>query len=113
MRPRVFSDASFERIKAMVQENKSAEEIADAIGCTVSSLKVKCSQHRISLRRPGHRRAYKHPSMTNFAHAKLRQKSKEMGITKTALMYALLEVIVRDNLYDAVLDVDRDMDRAA
>jgi hypothetical protein len=40
-------------IRGLVDEGLSAQEIADRVGWTVGSLRVRCSQLKISLRRSG------------------------------------------------------------
>jgi hypothetical protein len=41
-----------EQIKNLVERGMSREEIAETIGVTLGSLRVTCSKHGISLRRP-------------------------------------------------------------
>ena len=49
---RIFNDEKKELVRQWVAENVPAPEIAARIGCTLSTLKVKCSHYRISLRTP-------------------------------------------------------------
>jgi len=50
-RPTKFSSAVLSEIAGLIQQGMSAAEIAERIGCKVGSLRVRCSQHGISLRR--------------------------------------------------------------
>jgi len=50
-KPKKISAAALEQIPALIDRGLSTAEIADAIGCTVGTLRVKCSQTGISLRR--------------------------------------------------------------
>jgi len=50
-RSKKISAAALEQIPALIDRGLSTAEIADAIGCTVGTLRVKCSQNGISLRR--------------------------------------------------------------
>ena len=51
-RPRIFTPAALDGIKAMVAEGLGKQLIADKVGCTPGSLKVVCSKKGISLRKP-------------------------------------------------------------
>jgi hypothetical protein len=124
----------------------SSNEIATAIGITVGTLRVKCSQMGISLRRskgkseragknwdegreqnPRGTPAAKSPSCTGRAAAlprpqpltlelpraivdELQKEASSRGIAKSKLLSRLLEVVVRDDLYAAVLDAEEDVD---
>jgi hypothetical protein len=52
-RPRVFTSAVTRRITPWVRKGASATDIAQRIGCTVGTLRVRCSQLGISLKNPG------------------------------------------------------------
>ncbi|MGY8683363.1 hypothetical protein Q2941_37135 [Bradyrhizobium sp. UFLA05-153] len=104
-------------------DGKSKAEIAEQFGCTVGTLTVTCSKAKISLRRGG-RRQPKQPPLSEApplappslpenepccfisrrAMTALRKRAAAMGCSETKLVSDLLEVIARDNLYDAVLD---------
>ncbi len=120
-------------------------EIANRIGCTVGTLRVKCSQLGISLRRGRRSRLMAEPKRNRTsrgsshlrrmrgqetaesarrgraAHSlkpaetlglrlprrligRLRQRAALAGISEAQLIALLIEVIDRDDLYDAVLD---------
>jgi len=107
----------------------SADEIADAVGCTVGTLRVKCSQMGISLRRKkrntdgtsqknGSHQAVSRradASEQNFVIAlsrkvidNLQNRAATRGISHSTLVAMLLEVIARDDLYAAVIDSSED-----
>ena len=100
-------------IPAMVEAGMTREEIAVKFGVKPESLAVMCSKARISLRRGGRllpREASEVPkrcvvTLSERAGEGIREKAKAMGISDLKLAKNLLEVIVNDNLYDAVLDL--------
>jgi hypothetical protein len=50
-RPTILTRAVLARVASLVDNGRSAAEIASEIGCTLGTLRVRCSQHGISLRR--------------------------------------------------------------
>ena len=50
-RPTILTQAVLARVANLVDNGRSAAEIASEIGCTLGTLRVRCSQHGISLRR--------------------------------------------------------------
>ena len=114
-------------IPVLVQQGLNTEAIAARLGCTAGTLKVRCSQARISLRLPKEVKvvplvaltpAPKPPSrkqsyafampttlqLSRVAMSRLRRRAEAMGTTEAELVTTLLEVIAQDDLYDAVLD---------
>jgi hypothetical protein len=114
-------------IPVLVQQGLRAEAIAARLGCTVGTLKVRCSQQRISLRVPKEVKvvplvplvpALKPPTqkrsyafalpttlqLSRVAMSRLRQHAEAIGVNEAQLASDLLEAIARDDLYDAVLD---------
>jgi transcriptional regulator with XRE-family HTH domain len=87
-------------IRVLIEQGLSDLEIADRVGCTVGTLRVRCSQLKISLRRPGK------VVLPQAILDQLIQRAKLMGVSTTSLAADLLEEIARDDLYDAVLDRD-------
>lgn len=86
-----------------------ADDIAEKLGCNIGTLKVRCSQAKISLRPPGSRRGRPRIDertirLSGDALALLQRRAAASGKTETALARELLETIARDDLYDAVLD---------
>jgi hypothetical protein len=114
MRKKITS-AALNKIPHFLDQGLGATEIAHVIGCTVGTLRVRCSQMRISLRqrRPKNGvlpKAGRHkplalvlpPSIID----QLRCRAAQEGISDSRLASRLLEVIARDGLYDAVLDAE-------
>jgi hypothetical protein len=118
-------------ISALVQQGLNAEAIAARLGCTVGTLKVRCSQAQISLRvpkevkvvpmvplvpapkPPKQKRSYAFAlpttlQLSRVAMSRLRQRAEAIGVNEAQLASDLLEVIARDDLYDAVLDTAKD-----
>jgi hypothetical protein len=52
MRGHTFTPERMEQIRNLVARGRSREEIAEIIGCTISTLKTMCSRLGVSLRRP-------------------------------------------------------------
>ena len=117
-------------IPVLVQQGLNAEAIAARLGCTVGTLKVRCSQAQISLRVPKEvkvvplvplvpepHRPNRHKQercfgfavpttlqLSRVAMSRLRQRAEAIGMTEDELVTTLIEVIAQDDLYDAVLD---------
>jgi hypothetical protein len=129
-----ITPAVLEAIPALVAKGMSAAEIAHAVGCTVGTLRVKCSQMGISLRRRKlpdgtpkqdirHAAACKviRQAAGRFRNAqtltlelpravmeRLRDQAALKGISNSRFVSMLLQVIARDDLYAAVLDGSED-----
>jgi len=107
---RILTKAVLATIPEMVaQGNMRADDIAEKLGCNIGTLKVRCSQAKISLRPPGSRRGRPRTDertirLSGDAMALLQRRAALSGKSETALAQELLETIARDNLYDAVLD---------
>jgi hypothetical protein len=112
MRRTILTKAVLATIPEMVERRgMRAHDIAERLGCKISTLKVRCSQARISLRPPGSRHGRpKNDERTirlNRAVLTLLQdRAAASGKTEATLAQELIETIARDDLYDAVLDVD-------
>jgi len=98
---RKFTSSVLEQIPKLVSDGKSASEIAGQIGCSVDSLRVRCSQLGVTLRRNGLT-----VRLSRTALDGLRQQAMAEDMSEAGLASALLEVIARDGLYKAVLDLD-------
>jgi hypothetical protein len=96
-----FTPHVLEQIPKLVSDVKSASEIAGQIGCSVDSLRVRCSQLGVTLRRNGLT-----VRLSRTALDGLRQQAMAEDMSEAGLASALLEVIARDGLYKAVLDLD-------
>jgi hypothetical protein len=94
------------RIPAMVASGSTRQAIADALGCKLSTLQVRCSQSGISLRRRKRpeTESYTNVRLNRDVVALLRDRAARNGETVHALARRLLETIAREDLYDAVLD---------
>lgn len=96
-----FTPDVLEQIPKLVSDGKSAAEIAGQIGCSVDSLRVRCSQLGVTLRRNGLTVRLSQSTLDG-----LRQRATAEDMSEAALAAALLEIIARDDLYSAVLDLD-------
>ena len=149
-RPKLVTPAVIDQIELWVNDGLSAAAIAEKVGCTLGTLRVRCSQFGISLRRKkspvaavgcaaapaqclqgvpsslGEKRAATPLRMVTArteidaadgeehlvirmappAIHLLRSRAAKKGISDCALATMLLEIIVRDDLYEAVLDED-------
>jgi hypothetical protein len=109
-----FSVETFSLIKTLVAQGVPAEEIADRVGCKLGTLRVRCSQHRISLRRSTIPLAASKRSgaatlvvpLAEDVSLDLQRHADKRGLSEATLAAALLEAIANDNLYNAVLDHD-------
>jgi transposase-like protein len=132
MRLRILTKEVLASIPALVQQGLNTEAIAARLGCTASTLKVRCSQNHISLRVPKEVKvvpmvplvpapnppkppkqkrcfAFAVPTtlqLSKVAMSRLRQRAEATGMTEAALVTNLLEVIAQDDLFDAVLDTE-------
>src|SRR5262245_15717159 len=115
MRRTKFTSDVIEQIPRLVADGKSPSDIANEIGCKVTSLRVRCSQLKISLKRQngiferpqtaGRRRLVQMTmSLSPRAIERLRQQAEMEGMSEPEFVAALLEAIARDDLYKAVLD---------
>jgi hypothetical protein len=129
----IFTKDLFADIPVLVQQGLNAEAIAGRLGCTVGTLKVRCSQQGISLRVPKEVKVVplvpaSQPSqskrcfalavpttlqLSKVAMSRLCQRAEATGMTEAELVTALIEVIAQDDLYDAVLDTAKDGARNA
>jgi hypothetical protein len=124
----IFTKGKVAGIPVLVQQGLNAEAIAARLGCTVGTLRVRCSQAQISLRvpkqvkvvsllpapkPPKQKRSYGFAlpttlQLSRVAMSGLRQHAEAIGVSEAQLARDLLEVIARDDLYDAVLDTAKD-----
>jgi macrodomain Ter protein organizer (MatP/YcbG family) len=111
-----FTPAAVEQIVRLLDQGHSPAEIAERLGCKLGTLRLRCSQLGISLRRNRsvkRRRAQMPESQSRLQltvslppaiFQELRQQAAAKGMTESRLVVALLEGIARDDLYAAVLD---------
>ena len=131
----IFTDAVLALIPTLVAQNVPPAEIAERVGCTLGTLKVRCSEFKISLRTsdwrdrrkqrvaepkattvtmlpkpmssPQPRTVQSSLMLSRVAMSRLRQRAEAGGMTETQLASKLLETIGQDDLFDAVLDTQR------
>jgi hypothetical protein len=129
-RPSILTKEVMAGVPVLVQQGFDAETIAVRLGCTVGTLKVRCSQAKISLRRPKEvkvvplvplvpastppRPSKQRPAyafaipttlqLSRVAMSRLRQRAEAVGISEAELVTNLVEMISQDDLFDAVLD---------
>ena len=116
---RIFSPDNLLRIRQMAEKGSSSIEIAQCIGSTPASVRVKCCEHKIKIRRGRRSRNALskpiHPLSDQSIQARLaaplsiefHRKAKELRIPASDLASKLLAAIVTSNIYEAVLD-DKD-----
>ena len=107
---RIFSPLVFSQIKRFVAQGLNPAEIAARIGCKLGSLRVKCSQRGISLRRWKKSKS-RFPkrliiSLPENIALDLQKQADKKRVSKADLAVALLDAIARGNLYGAVIDRD-------
>ena len=91
-------------IPVLIEEGLSDWEIANRMGWTVGTLRVRCSQLKISLRRKN--ATQRQVVLPQFIFDQLHQRAATMGVATSVLVAELLKAIARDGLYNAVLDGD-------
>jgi hypothetical protein len=109
-RRRVFTPTAIDAIRVLAAQGKSAAEIAAAIGSTPASVRVKCCQLKISLRRrweqalhiEGHRLII---YLQDADYAALKRKAADRQ-RSVELSGELLRAVIRGDIYEAVLDDD-------
>lgn len=110
----IFSPLVFSKIESLVVQGFRAAEIAEKIGCKLGTLRVKCSQNGISLRRrnasptalKGHFPRRLKISLSQDVAADLQRQADKLGMSDADLAVAILDAIARDDLYDAITDHD-------
>ena len=91
-------------IPALIEEGLSDWEIANRMGWTVGTLRVRCCQLKISLRRKNV--TQRQVVLPQSIFDQLHQRAAIMGVATSVLVAELLKAIARDGLYNAVLDGD-------
>jgi len=120
---RIFTSENLALMRQMAADGRSSREIANAIGSTPSSVRVKCSYQKIRLRRGrrrssealafqstdrGRQRDEARHSIVSYlpasVGAEFNRKANELNISGSALASMLLSAIATSDLYKAVLD---------
>jgi len=120
-----FTPTTVVQIPRWLDEGLGVDQIAERIGCTVGTLRVRCSHLRISLRcrkqtsAPAKNKANRTPGVRDRSSAplerltlsvrrgtldQLRTYASSKGISGSRFAASLLEKIAEDDLYQAVLD---------
>jgi hypothetical protein len=106
-RKKIFTDEALAQIPELVGQGLGRAEIAERLGCKRSSLQTVCSINGISLWHRDRRRALDGPltlALKPQTLARLQKRAEASGISETKLASRLLDLIVKEDLYDAVLD---------
>jgi hypothetical protein len=110
-RRRVFTQTAIDTIRVLAAQGKSAAEIAVAIGSTPGSVRVKCCQLKISLRRRWQARHIGRHSLVIYVqeadYAALKRKAADTQKSTIELSSELLRAVIRGDIHEAVLDDDR------
>lgn len=93
-------------IPELIAQGLRRADIAERLGCKESTLKVRCSHAGISLRGPKRIRSRidKALTLSQEALAGLSACAAALGCSEVQLASDLVELIARDDLFDAVLD---------
>jgi len=104
---------SYDSIPDLLERGLNKFQIAEHFGVTPSTLQVQCSRRGITLRRGGkllRRRTLTLPEapldLSDAIMAALRAKALALGTNEARLVRDLVETIVEDDLYSAVLDLE-------
>ena len=110
---KVLTQEKYDSVPALLEQGLDRTKIAAMFGVTPASLQVQCSRRGISLRRGGRRTPRRNLSLADAALdlnkttlVALREKARAMGVNEVRLVTDLLETIVSDNLFGAVLDLE-------
>lgn len=110
----VFTPWAVEIIRRLAEQGKTSTEIADVLGSTPGSVRVKCCQFKIKLHRQRRtkiaaetqhlpkRRLVAHLQPTTYTG--LKQKADHRQTSPVELAGMLLEAVVTSAIYEAVLD---------
>ena len=93
-------------IRVLVDEGLGDQEIAGRMSWTVGTLRVRCSQLKISLRRSGKNKSRIYLAVPKVILGQLQHHATLMGISESELATDLLKTIAQDDLCKAVLDRD-------
>jgi len=122
MRKKLLTESVLAQIPRWINESGlGPAEIAERIGCTIGTLRVRCSNYGISLRQPFAREAPRAEhtrdaprSLRSLANlvlsvpeetvVRLQARAALLGLSGEELVEVLIETIDGDNLYAAVLD---------
>ena len=107
---KVLTQEKYESVPALLEQGLDRTRIAALFGVTPASLQVQCSRRGISLRQGGRRTPLQNLSLADArldlnrtTMVALREKARSMDVNEVRLVSDLLETIVTDDLYSAVL----------
>jgi hypothetical protein len=110
-KPKLTQD-KYDSIPALLAQGMNKAAIAEQFGVKPNTLVVQCSRRGISLSRrgpKGRKRTLTLPEapldLADATMVALREKARTMGTDAVRLARDLLETIVADDLYTAVLDL--------
>ena len=110
MKPSQITDETYAGIPALLEQGMTKAEIAAMFGVKLGTLAVCCSRRGISLRKGGPRKLVL--PLSDDVLKSLRNAARTLGKGSTEwLASELLEKIVSDDLYKAVLDEEATPDR--
>jgi hypothetical protein len=99
----LFTEATIGRIQAMQDNGLTNREIAAAIGTTEGSLAARASQLGLSRRNPQHA-ACMRVSFPSQTFTECAPHAARRNLSASDLIRLLVERIMQDNLFEAVLD---------
>ena len=100
---RRFTEAEIEKLRLMAECGHDGPTIARVLGRTPQAVRVKCVELGIRLRRPRADQEVRFEADFETV-AGLRAAAAAKGTSVPRLARLLLETIVRDNLFDAIVD---------
>ena len=110
---KVLTQEKYDSVPALLEQRLDRTQIAALFGVTLGSLQVQCSRHGISLRQGGQRAPCRNLlladaklDLSKTIMIALREKARSMGVNEVRLVSDLVETIVTDDLYSAVLDLE-------
>jgi hypothetical protein len=113
MHKRKLTQDKYDMIPALLEQGLKKTEIAERFGVKPSTLVVQCSRRGISLSKNGprgRRRTLTLPEapldLADTVMIALRVKARSLGTDEVTLARDLLETIVAEDLYSAVLDLE-------
>jgi hypothetical protein len=108
MRRKIFTEENMIKVKTMAEQGYGAAQIAYEIKSTPGSVRVMCSNMKIKLRHTKFssnspmRWVTSKVSESTFLELDRYARQREMPVQ--TLVAQILEIIAKDNLFDAVLD---------
>ena len=110
---KALTQEKYDSVPALLEQGLDRTQIAALFGVTPASLQVQCSRHGISLRQGGQRTPCRNLlladaklDLSKTIMIALREKARSMGVNEVRLVSDLVETIVTDDLYSAVLDLE-------